>query len=36
MVIWMKMEPLTPEMRPMNVNNKGRKTLASLTTIWEN
>lgn len=27
--------PLQPIMRPMNVNNAGRKTLPSITTIWE-
>lgn len=27
-------EPLKPMMRPMNVNNAGRKTLPSLTTVW--
>lgn len=27
--------PLQPIMRPLNVNNAGRKTLPSITTIWE-
>lgn len=27
-------EPLKPIMRPLNVNNAGRKTLPSITTIW--
>ena len=29
-------KPLQPMMRPMNVNNAGRKTLPSITTIWSN
>lgn len=27
-------KPLTPMMRPMNVNNAGRKLLPSITTLW--
>lgn len=27
-------KPLQPMMRPMNVNNAGRKTLPSITTVW--
>jgi hypothetical protein len=27
-------KPLQPMMRPMNVNNAGRKTLPSMTTMW--
>lgn len=27
-------KPLQPIMRPMNVNNAGRKTLPSITTVW--
>ncbi len=27
-------QPLTPMMRPMNVNNAGRKLLPSITTLW--
>lgn len=27
-------EPLKPLMRPMNVNNKGRKCLPSITSVW--
>lgn len=28
-------KPLEPIMRPMNVNNAGRRTLPSVTTVWE-
>jgi hypothetical protein len=27
-------QPLTPMLRPMNVNNSGRKLLPSLTSVW--
>ena len=29
-------EPIKPISRPMNVNNAGRRSLPSITTIWEN
>ena len=28
-------EPLKPIDRPINVNNAGRKTLPSLTSVWQ-
>lgn len=27
-------KPIEPPMRPMNVNNAGRRTLSSITTVW--